>query len=557
MKGKLDKATVNIVGKGEIVVKKGEKLKDIAKIVSHDKHKNILGARINNEIKHLNYIIDKDCTVEFFDITNIDGLRIYMRTLTFIYIKACKDIFEDCEITIEHSLSKGIYSEIHKKRKLSLKDIEDIKNRMKEIIDSDIEIKRERITIKEAEKIFTRQGMDDKLKLLKYREKEYIHVYNLDGYYDTFYGYLTPSTGYINKFDLRYYHPGVIIQFPRKESNFNIPKFEEQNKLAKIFKESEEWGDILEVGYVGALNEKIEDGSFEEIIRISEALHEKKIAYIADRITKDDDIRVVLIAGPSSSGKTTFTERLAIQLKVNGKKPISISIDDYFVNREDTPRKENGEYDFESIEAIDVKKFNEDLIKLMDGEIVELPTYNFITGRREYRGRRVQIDKDQPILIEGIHGLNEKLTSLIPHKNKFKIYVSALTQLNIDRHNRIPTTDTRLIRRIVRDSKYRGNTALMTLKLWNSVRDGEEKNIFPYQEEADVMFNSALAYELAVLKKYAVPLLKEIDSASEYYSESKRLLKFLNYFKSAEYEFAIPNTSIIREFIGGSCFRKE
>ncbi|EOD01609.1 uridine kinase family protein [Caldisalinibacter kiritimatiensis] len=428
---------------------------------------------------------------------------------------------------------------------------------MQEIIDADIDIKREKISIDKAKEIFQGQGMEDKLRLLKYREKDYIHVYNLDGYYDTFYGYLAPSTGYIKKFALKYYEPGIIIRFPRKQSNFMLPKFEAHNKLAKIFKESEEWGDILEVGDVASLNDKIRDGSFEEIIRISEALHEKKIAYIADKISEDNDKRVVLIAGPSSSGKTTFTERLSIQLKVNGKRPISISLDNYFVNREDTPRDENGDYDFESLEAIDIKQFNEDLINLMKGESVELPIYNFLTGKREYMGNKVQIDKDQPILIEGIHGLNEKLTSLIPHKNKFKIYVSALTQLNIDSHNRIPTTDTRLIRRIVRDAKYRGNNALKTLQLWSSVRRGEEKNIFPFQEEADVMFNSALVYELAILKKYAEPLLKEIDRTNEYYSESKRLLKFLSYFKSANYESDIPKTSIIREFIGGSCFRGE
>ncbi|MTI69605.1 MAG: nucleoside kinase [Firmicutes bacterium] len=428
---------------------------------------------------------------------------------------------------------------------------------MKEIIDKDLDIKRELIKTNEADKIFKKQNMKDKLRLSKYRQKEDIHVYNLDGFYDKFYGYLAPSTGFIDKFNLKYYRPGIIIQYPREDSNFDIPDFIEQNKLAKIFKETETWGEILDVGNVGALNDKVKDGSIGDIIRVSETLHEKKLSYIADSITNDKNIRIILIAGPSSSGKTTFAQRLSIHLRVNGKKPISISLDDYFVNREDTPLDENGEYDFESIDAIDIEKFNEDLIKLINGDEVRLPKFDFISGKRKFRDKPIKINKDQPIIIEGIHGLNEKLTRSIPKNNKFKVYVSALTQLNIDYHNRIPTTDTRLLRRMVRDHNYRGNDAVRTLKLWDSVRKGEESNIFPYQEEADVMFNSALVYELAVLKKYAEPLLKEIDSSSKYYAESKRLLKFLNYFKDISEEENIPNTSIIREFVGGSCFRED
>lgn len=556
MCGKLDLVRLNIDKIGKIDVKKGSKFKEIAKKIYPNNYKDFLGVKINNEIKHLDYKIEENCDIEFLDITDKDGMRIYVRTLSYIYIKACNELYSHGKVTIEHSLSKGLYSEIHKEKDLVPEDIEIIKNKMRELIEQDLDITREKVDKEQARKIFEVQEMDDKLELLKYRKKDYIHMYNLENYYDIFYGYLAPSTGYIKKFDLKYYSPGVIIQFPRKENDFSIPEFQKQKKLFTIFRETEKWGEILEIGCVGVLNNKIVDGSIEEIIRVSEALHEKKIAYIADKIEENGDIRVISIAGPSSSGKTTFAQRLAIQLKVNGRKSSAISLDDYFVDREKTPLNENGEYDFEAIEAIDLEKFNDDLIKIMNGECVELPTYNFITGKREYNGHKMQIGEKELIIIEGIHGLNEKLTSSIPHNNKFKIYISALTQLNIDAHNRIPTTDARLIRRIVRDNTYRGNSAEKTLEMWNAVREGEEKNIFPFQEEADIMFNSALAYEIALLKKHIEPLLREIDITSKYYPESKRLLKFISYFESIEDESSIPNTSIIKEFIGGSCFRK-
>lgn len=548
---------ISVKGFGQLTIDYKTRLKEIANLVNSENSKSYLGAIINNEVKHLDYEICGESEIEFIDITYKDGLRIYVRTLSFIFIKACKDVYKECRVTIEHSLSKGLYTEIHNVDSITLEDISKIKDRMNEIIREDLLIDRKLVPISEGVKIFTSQKMNDKVKLLNQSQKEYRHLYNLDGFYDTFYGYLAPSTGYVKEFDLRHYHPGIIIQFPRKEENFKIPEFEEQSKLAKVFKEAEEWGDILDVGYVSSLNEKINNNKFDEIIRISEALHEKKIAYIADMICEDEDKRLILIAGPSSSGKTTFAQRLAIQLKVNGRKPISISLDDYFVNRQDTPLDENGKYDFESIDAIDIKTFNTDLIKLLEGEEVELPTFNFYTGQREYKGRKIKVDIRHPIIIEGIHGLNEKLTFSIPQQNKFKIYISALTQLNLDSHNRIHTTDTRLIRRMVRDVKFRGNDPIRTLELWDSVRRGEEKNIFPFQEEADVMFNSALVYELAVLRKHAEPLLSGIDKSSEFYAESKRLLKFIGYFSSIEQEDVIPCTSIIREFVGGSCFTEE
>lgn len=549
-----EKINVIVEEHGTFKVDKNMRLQDLTKKIDKQNYKRYLGAVMNNEVKHLEYRITEDCSIRLLDMTDKDGQRIYVRTLCFIYVKACKDIFDNCEVTIEHSLSKGIYSEIHKTDRLTPNDVKKIINRMNEIIESDYDIKREAVNINKAKEIFLKQNMHDKVRLLNHVTKTNIHVYNIENLYDTYYGYLAPSTGYIEKFNLVYYHPGIVLQYPVKEEGFKIPKFEEHQKLFKIFRESEKWGDILDIGYVGALNDKIKEGLIEEIIRISEALHEKKIAYIADTICLNDDIRIILIAGPSSSGKTTFAERLSIQLKVNGKKPISISVDDYFVNREDTPIDENGEYDFESIEAVDLELFNSDLSKLLSGEEVELPTFNFVLGRREYNGKKIKIDEDHPIIIEGIHGLNNRLTASIPQKNKFKIYISALTQLNLDSHNRIHTTDTRLIRRLVRDHKYRGNNAETTLERWDSVRRGEEKNIFPFQEEADVMFNSSLVYDLSVLKKYAEPLLREIDKTSMHYKESKKLLRFLSYFTDIYNEQPIPCTSIIREFIGGSCF---
>ena len=549
-----EKVKAMVEGYGLIEVNRGRRLLDLAKEAFKEEYKKYYCAIIDNEIMHLDYKLNEDSNIRFIDITDKDGHRIYTRTLSFIFIKACKDLFPNCEVTIEHSLSKGIYTEVHKKNKLTEEDTVKIKERMKEIIKSDYQINREEIDINEAKEIFLKQNMQDKVRLLNHVSKNRIHIYSIEGLYDTFYGYLAPSTGYIKDFDLIYYSPGIIIQYPIKEEGFQIPKFVEHKKLFKVFRESEKWGDILDIGYVGALNDKIKNGQINEIIRISEALHEKKIANIADKICENDDIKIILIAGPSSSGKTTFAERLSIQLKVNGKKPISISVDDYFVNREDTPLDENGEYDFESIEAVDLELFNRDLTKLLAGEEIEVPTFNFFLGKREYNGKRIKVDAEHPVIIEGIHCLNNRLTESIPQENKYKIYISALTQLNLDSHNRIHTTDTRLIRRIVRDYKYRGYSAEMTLERWDSVRRGEEKNIFPYQEEADAMFNSALVYDLSVLKKYAEPLLQKIDRTSPYYKESKRLLRFLSYFRDIDDEQAIPCTSIIREFIGGSCF---
>lgn len=550
----MSKIKLYIEGIGEKTVDKGSTLEEVAKLVYKEEHKKYLGARIDNEIFLLTDIAEEGKRIKFIDISDKDGYKIYTRTLTVVYIKACEELFPDANVNIEHSLGEGLYTEIKKSKSINFKEIRMIKEKMEEIIKEDKPILREKIKKKDAIKLFKEKGYMDKVNLYKHVEKDEIHIYKIDDHIDSFYGYLAPSTGYIQMFDLKYYYPGAILFSLSEKNRFVVPEFVEPRQLARVFKEAEDWVDILDLGYIGSLNDKVVDGSIDEVIRVSEALHEKKIANIADTICEDDNVNVILVAGPSSSGKTTFSHRLAVQLKVNGKRPISISVDDYFVNREDTPKDEFGEYDFESLEAIDIKLFNEDLIKLLEGEEVELPKFDFVKGIREHSGKIVKVDEEHPIIVEGIHCLNSELTKAIPEKNKFKIYVSALTQLNVDAHNRIPTTDTRIIRRIVRDSKFRGNDIRRTFKLWESVRRGEEKNIFPYQEEADIMFNSSLVYELSVLKKYIVPQLKTIDRTSEYYSEAKRLLKFLEYFKDVKNESIIPPTSILREFIGNSCF---
>jgi uridine kinase len=548
------KLKVYVEGIGEILIPEDSRLEEVSKAAFGKHYKKYIGARINNRVFHLNKTVEKDMNIKFIDNTDIDGYRIYTKTISAVFIMACKELFPDRNVQIEHFLGDGLYTEFGKGYTISFREVDEIQRKMEEIISKDYPITREKMPKEEAIELFKEYGYHDKVRLFNTLGRQNIDVYTIDKHIDTYHGYLAPSTGYISIFRLKYYYPGVIILFPGTKSNHMLPEFQEQKKLAKIFKEANNWAAILDLGYLASLNEKIEEGSIGEVIKISEALHEKKIAKIADMICEDEDVNIILIAGPSSSGKTTFAERLAIQLKVNGKKPIAISVDNYFVNRDKTPLNDDGTYNFEIIDAIDLEKLNEDLVRLLEGEEIELPKFNFLTGERENSGKRIRVDKDHPIIVEGIHGLNPKLTREIPEKNKYKIYISALTQLNIDGHNRISTTDTRLIRRIVRDIKYRGNDAIRTFELWPGVRKGEEKYIFPFQEEADVMFNSALVYELAVLKKHIEPLLEQIDSRSIYYSEARKLLKFLQYFKEIEDEEKIPPNSILREFIGGTYF---
>lgn len=546
---------IELVNENKIAeIDENESLFDFLKKYTDDYTK-YLGIKVNNKLQELvNAKFEENDKIEFLSIRDRDGHRIYVRTLSLIYIKACKDIFTGIDVEIKHSLNKGLYTELEYKHLVNKFQLENIKNRMQQIINEKRPINTMFLSLDEAERIFLNQRMKDKVELLKYWNRDNIRVYELDGYYDIFYGYLAPNTEFMDKFDLRLFYPGIILNYPTRESNFELPEYIEQKKLYKVFKEAEDWGEIMDVGYVGALNKKITDNTIDDMIRINEALHEKKIAYIADEIANDKNIKIVLIAGPSSSGKTTFAQRLSIQLRVNGKKTFALSLDDYFVDRHLTPRDEKGDYDFETIDALDLELFNDQLLSLMTCETVNIPVYNFKLGKREYTREPMTLTKDHIIIIEGIHGLNDRLTKQIPQINKFKIYISALTQLNIDNHNRISTSDLRLLRRIVRDNTHRGNNALKTMELWDNVVKGTEKYIFPYQENADAIFNSALVYELCVLKKYAEPLIKKIGKDSRFYPERQRLLKFLSYFKPIEDESAIANTSILREFIGGSCF---
>ena len=539
----------------EFEVNEGTTLAELSQEFQGQYPSMIVAAKVNNRLRELGYSLHKDAKIEFIDLTSTDGMRIYQRSLSFVFIRAAMEVLAGCRVTVEHALSNGLYCEIHYKDPIHEDDVVAIEARMREIIEEDVPFIKSSVPVAEAKEIFRELGLDAKTKLLDYRDTPEVNIYSCGWLKDYFYGYMVPSTKYLQLFKLKYYMPGVIIQYPDKSNPEEIPVFKEQAKLSFVFREAEQWGKILNVEYVANLNDRIRDKKYPELIRVAEALHEKKVAQIADMILENKK-RIILIAGPSSSGKTTFAQRLSIQLMVNGLRPISLSTDDYFVDRTHTPRDEKGDFDFESIKAVDTDLFNDHLSRLIQGEQVDLPTFNFHKGEREYRGKTLQIAEDQPIIIEGIHGLNDKLTLDIPHDKKFKIYISALTQLNIDDHNRIPTTDTRLIRRIVRDSKYRGHSALTTLQLWNSVRRGEERNIFPFQEEADIMFNSALIYELAVLKKHAEPLLMEISKREKEFSEATRLLKFLSYFLSLEDELVVPQTSIIKEFIGGSSFEE-
>ena len=528
----------------------GIRLSDIAKDFENNYSGYISLAVVNNDVQELNTYIKEDSDIKFLDTKNPDGLRVYTRTLNLVFIMACKCLFKDSRVVIEHSLSNGVYCEIYLGRDITEEDISKIKDKMDKIIAKDYDINKNIYTKKEAIEIFKSIGLDEKAELIKYKENDIVKIYKCNNYIDHFYGYLMPSTGYIKSYDLFKYRNGVILMAASEDDKHIPKKFVPQPKLANIYKEAEEWSNLMGVDKVLSLNKIIEEKKYGEIIRIVEALHEKKIGQIDD-IIKQENKRIILIAAPSSSGKTSFATRLCIHLKVNNLNPVSISLDNYFVDRDKTPLDEFGKLDYESINAINLERFNKDLKDLLEGKKVQLPRYNFITGKSE-AGEILQIEKNQPIILEGIHGLNPVLTASIPDDEKFKIYLSALTQLNLDDHNRIPTTDLRLIRRIVRDNQFRGHTAEMTIMGWPSVRRGEEKNIFPYQEEADVMFNTACVYELALLKTYAKPLLEHIGEDSEAYIEAKRLLKFLQYFVELDDLSDIPPTAIIREFIGGS-----
>ncbi len=530
----------------------------------------IVAAKVNNDIKELTYEITKDCTVEFIDLSHDDGQRIYRRSLRFLLIKAVHDIYPDRKVVINHSISKGIYCEIKGDTNiggmgdadgvcsiddmggpaLTADETQQIEKKMHEIVKAALPFTKTIIPIEEAREIVKKKGRFDLYHVVEHRTKPYFTIYRCEDIDDYFYGYMVPDTGYLEYFKLIFYPPGIIMLFPEKSNPTVVPEFKEQKKLFNIFLEYKNWGQILDVGNVGAVNDVVASGGINDLVLISEGLHEKKIAQIADMVVKEPGAkRVVLISGPSSSGKTTFARRLEIQLRVNGVKPFTLSIDDFFFDRDKTPKDEKGEFDYEAVEAIDIPLFNKVIAGLLSGDDLEIPVFDFLKGRRSDKCRKAKIEQGQIIIIEGIHGLNDELTHMIPKELKFKIYVSALTSMNIDDHNRVPTTDTRLIRRIVRDNKFRSNGALETIKRWPSVRRGEEIHVFPYQESADVMFNSALVYEHGVLKDYAMPLLEKIDKSYPEHSEAKRLIEFLNYFLPISTQ-NIPPNSIIKEFIG-------
>lgn len=510
----------------------------------------------NGKLTELFKKVTSDCRIEFLTTKTSPGIEAYRRSATLIMLKAFYDVVGNKninKISVQYSLSKGYYCTLNSKVKLNQELLDKVKIRMNEIVAENSQINKRTIGTTSAIDLFNRHRMYDKEKLFKYRRASKVNIYSLKGFEDYFYGYMVPNTGYVKYFDLFLYDEGFVLQLPTKENPNVVPEFKPQKKLFSVLKESEKWSETLKIDTVGALNEQISQGNIKDIILVAEALQEKKIAEIATMIAESKDKKFIMIAGPSSSGKTSFSHRLSIQLKANGLNPHPIGVDDYFVNRDITPRDENGNYNFEVLEALDVEQFNKDMLELLDGKTVKMPTYNFITGKREYKGNTLTLGKDDILVIEGIHGLNDKLSYALPKNSKFKIYISALTQLNIDEHNRIPTTDGRLIRRMVRDARTRGISAEETIARWQSVRNGEESYIFPFQEEADVMFNSALIYELSVLKQFAEPLLFGIPSTSPEYVEAKRLLKFLDYFLGVNTE-DIPKNSLVREFAGGSCF---
>ncbi|HBJ1649519.1 nucleoside kinase [Clostridium botulinum] len=515
--------------------------------------KNIALCKLNGKYHELRDIISESGEIETINFNTEMGLNIYTRTLQFIFIKATLDLFPNSKIKIEHSISKGLFGEVIKEDTLNEKDIKLIKEKMKEIIIKNVLINSIRISKDEAINIFDQYGMEDKVLLLENSNLNEVKLYELEGRYDYFYGQMAYSTGIIKAFDLIYYESGFILRSPEKENLNELPQYKEERKLRNIFLETEKWLSILDIGEVGTLNEKLSSNEAQSLILTSEALHEKKIANIADQIVNKKDVKIVLIAGPSSSGKTTFANRLAIQLKVNGFIPQSLSLDDYFVERVNTPRDENGEYDYESIYALDLELINKSLTALMNGEVVDIPTYNFFTGKREWNGNKIKLHENGVLILEGIHGLNPILTSDVDQNKIFKVYISALTQLNLDNHNRIPTTDVRKVRRIVRDSLSRGHDAEATLKMWPSVKKGEKNNIFVYQDQADVMFNSTLVYELGLLKLHALKELNKVKEDSPVYAEAARLKSILNFFKEVDSCY-VPMNSILREFIGGSCF---
>lgn len=539
----------------EVEVAEKTTMEDIAKNFKDKLKYEVIIGKINNEVYPLNTKVSNGDRVELMDMRTQHANLVYQHGVTLIYVKAIWDVLGNVQVDINNSLNKGLYTEINGGQNPIDEDIlKSIDMRMRELVELNLPINQHKVDADEVISFLEKNKMYDKKKMLQERASTSdTTVFELDGYYDFFYDVMVPSTGYIDKFEILKYKNGVLLRYPHQTNPSVIPKYKDEKKLYEAFSETAKWQRLLKIEFVSDLNEKIKAGDMREVIQLSEALHEQKIVEIARDITERNK-RIILIAGPSSSGKTTFARRLCIQLKVNGKNPLYLGTDDYFLNREDTPIDENGEKNYENLEAVDIKLFEDNMNRLLIGEEVDLPEFDFISGIKVFGNRITKIDKDQPIVIEGIHALNDQLTSEIDDKEKYKIYISPLTGLNIDRHNRVPTTDERMLRRMVRDYKYRGKDAKGTINDWPKVRAGEEKNIFPYNGMADAFFNSVHIYEVSILKKYAEPLLMEIKKEEPEYGEAKRLLDFLSFFDVFEDDSIVANNSILREFIGGSVF---
>jgi uridine kinase len=516
----------------------------------------IANAKVNNRTESLNYRVYRPKIVEFVDVTNNSAMRTYVRSLCFILAKAVDDVLPNAEVYIEHAVSKGYYFQIESDVPVGKPELDAIRDRMRDIVDADIPfVQVEEETVKVVQ-LFRERGMEDKARLLETSDFLYSRYSKLEEYVDYFYGCLTPSTGYISLFDIQPYNGGYLLRIPRREDPVELEPDIQQEKLLNVYREHLQFLKISGLGNVGDLNRAIQDDKISTVIQVAEAYQSKQIAEIAEKITQGfkEGVRVVFISGPSSSGKTTFRKRLEIQLLVNMLKPVGISLDDYFVNRDQTPLDARGEKDYESLYALDLQLFEEHMLALMQGEEIELPFYNFVTGKREFRGDLLKMADNSILIVEGIHGLNPELTEHIPSEKKFLVYVSALTTISLDDHNWIPASDNRLLRRMVRDHRYRGYSAEQTISRWDSVRRGEDKWIFPYQENADMMFNSAMIYELAAIRRHAEPVLMQVPRTVPEYSEAYRLLKFLSYFNYIN-DQELPPTSLLREFLGGSSFR--
>ena len=547
--------TIRIGGK-EKRYEDGIKYEVIAEEHQNDFVSQIALVTVDGKITELMKRADRDCELEFITYGDAIGHKTYVRTAIMLMLKAIKDVAgmeAAANVKVEFAIGAGYYCAFRNGLKLDAKIIEQVKDRMGELVDMDLLVTKKAYPADEAVALFAENGMKDKVSLFRYRRSSNINVYCMGDYYDYFYGYMMPSTGYIRHFDLFAYEEGMILLLPESEEPEILPEFKPRKKLFQTLLATGEWGRELGIDTVGDLNDQICSGSISDMILVQEALQERRIGEIARDIARRDGVKFVMIAGPSSSGKTTFSHRLSIQLRTYGLKPHPIGLDNYYLNHDKTPLDADGKPDFECLEALDVEQFNQDMTALLEGKSVQLPTFNFKTGKREYSGKATCLGPDDILVIEGIHGLNEKMSYSLPAESKYKIYISALTTLNVDEHNRIPTTDNRLLRRLVRDARTRGASAARTISMWGSVRRGEEKYIFPFQEEANAMFNSAMLYELAVIKQYAEPLLFSIQKDEPEYHEAKRLLKFLEYFLGVSSE-ELPKNSLCREFVGGSCF---